>query len=134
MAKNQLFKTPPTEDICALVLGAFGLDSIEDTTNFSKKDLEVIGTVDKLYELKQQLEFFYIPCKARTYLNDLSSKNCITVLRQILKVFGRTVASREKYIKGQKYVVYQIIPTEYKKYQPISIKSTEGTSYLISFE
>jgi hypothetical protein len=133
MTKNQLFKTTPTEELCLEVLEAFGLKSMDDTTNFSKKDLEIIGTVDKLYSLKQKLEIYYIPCKARLYLNDITSKNCITILRQILKVFERTVTSREKYIRGQKFVIYQIIPKEYKKYQPISINNVE-TAYLISFD
>ena len=134
MTKNQLFRVNPTQEICNEVLGAFGLKSINDTTNFSKKDLELIGTVDKLYVLKQKLETFYLPCKARTYLNDLSTKNCVTILRQILKVFDRTITSREKYIRGHKFVIYQIIPKEYKKYQPVSISNSEKHDYVINFD
>lgn len=134
MTKNQLFKNIPSEEICTEVLQAFGLKSIYDTTNFSKKDLDLIGTVQKIYELKEKLEYFYIPCKARTYLNDLCPKNCITILRQILKIFDRTVTSREKYIRGQKYVIYQIIPKEYRKYQPVSINSNVESSFYINFD
>ena len=131
---NQLFKVIPTEEVCLEVLYCFGLKSIDDTTNFSKNDLESLSTVQKIYLIKEKLEQFYIPCKARTYLNELSPKNCITILRQILKIFGRTVTSREKYIRGVKYVIYQIIPKDYKKYQPIEINKDGVNNYLVSFD
>jgi predicted nucleotide-binding protein len=130
---SQLFKVFPTEEICLEVLLCFGLKSLDDTTNFSKKDLETLGTVKKLYFIKSKLEQYYIPCKARTYLNELSPKNCITILRQILKVYERTVTSREKYIRGVKYVIYQIIPKDYKKYKPVEINSVDS-NYLILFD
>ena len=63
MVKNQLFKTNPPEDLCLEVVKAFGLQGFDDVTNFSKKDLEVLGTVKKLYELKPKLEEYYIPCR-----------------------------------------------------------------------
>lgn len=132
MSKNQLFKNPPTLEICLKVLDAFGLKSMDDTTNFSKKDLEIIQTVDKVYAIKSELEYFYIPCKARAYLNDLNPKNCITILRQILRYFERTITSREKYIRGTKFVIYQIIPKDYKKYKPIQIQN--NTNYMIHFD
>ena len=134
LMNNQLFKVIPTEEVCLEVLYCFGLHSIDDTTNFSKNDLETLCTVQKIYLIKEKLEQFYIPCKARTYLNELSPKNCITILRQILKTFGRTVTSREKYIRGVKYVIYQIIPKDYKKYQPVEFNKDEVNNYLISFD
>lgn len=134
MTKNQLFRVTPTTEMCEQVLSAFGLKSIDDTTNFSKKDLEILGTVEKLYALKPKLEIHYLPCKARTYLNDISTKNCVTILRQILKTFDRTITSREKYIRGHKFVIYQIIPKEYKKYQPVSISNSEEHAYVINFD
>ena len=125
MVKNQLFKSTPPEDLCLEVLSAFGLKSFDDVTNFSKKDLEVLGTVKKLYELKPRLEEFYLPCKARTYLNDITPKNSITILRQILRCVNRTVSSKEKYVRANKFVVYQIIPKNYKQYQPVQIAKFE---------
>ena len=133
MGKNQLFKTNPPEDLCLEVISAFGLKSFDDVTNFSKKDLETLGTVEKLYELKPRLEEYYLPCKSRTYLNDITPKNSITILRQILRCVNRTVSSKEKYVRATKYVVYQIIPKSYKQYQPVQIENTES-SYLINFD
>ena len=133
MVKNQLFKTNPPEELCLKVLKAFGLESFDDVTNFSKKDIEIMGTVKKLYELKSELEEYYIPCKARTYLNDITPKNSITILRQILRCVNRTVSSKEKYVRASKFVVYQIIPKNFKQYQPVTIENNES-SYLINFD
>ena len=132
MVKNQLFKTLPPDDLCLDVLKAFGLQSFDDTTNFSKKDLEVLGTVEKLYTLKPRLEEHYIPCKARTYLNDITPKNSITILRQILRCVNKTISSKEKYIRQTKFVVYQIIPRDYKQYTPVQIEN--DSSYMINFD
>lgn len=132
MQHNQLFKIAPSSDLCIEILNAFGLKSLDDTTNFSKKDLEILCTVDKLYALKPKLEKCYIQCKARTYLNDITTKNAITILRQILRIFDRTLSSREKYIRGAKFVIYQIIPQDFRKYKPISTVSNK--CYLINFD
>ena len=107
-------------------------EGFDDVTNFSKKDLEVLGTVKKLYELKPKLEEYYIPCKARTYLNDITPKNSITILRQILRCVNHTVSSKEKYVHTSKFVVYQIIPKDFKQYQPVQIENE--SSYLINFD
>jgi hypothetical protein len=106
---------------------------MDDSKNFSKKDLEVLCTVKRIYSLKPKLELYYIPCKARTYLNDLSPKNTITILRQILKIFDRAVCSRERYIRGQKFVIYQIIPKNCTQYKPVEI-CNEDSNYTVSFD
>ena len=67
----------------------------------SKKKLKLINTVDTVNSLKSQLEKYYLPCKARTYLNGLTEKNVITVLRQCIRIYGYRIVSREKYMKGE---------------------------------
>ena len=52
---------------------------------------------------------YYIPCKARTYLNDLNEKNIITILKQFIKTKGYTIISREKYSNKKKFIIYQLI-------------------------
>lgn len=133
MVKNQLFKTEPSDMLCLQVIKAFGLQSLDDTSSFSKKDLEAIDTVSKLYELKSKLEECYIPCKARTYLNDITPKNAITILRQIMRCVDKKVISKEKYHRTSKYVIYQVVPKSEKSYQPVQIKST-CSAYLINFD
>ena len=114
MVKNQLFKAIPPLEICEQVLEAFGLSSFDDVHLFSRDDIIANDCIEKLNDLKPVLMRFYFPCKARTYLNDLNPKNALTVLRQIIRFHNYGVVSREKYIRGKKTIVYQLIPIEKK--------------------
>lgn len=125
MPKNQLFRKIPTPEVCERVLHAFGIKSFDDPTYFSRSDLDAIRCVDAMCELKVELVKYYLPCKARTYLNDLNSKNVITILRQVCRLYSYSVQSREKYIKGDKFIIYQIIPSDNQKYQPMTIQQDE---------
>ncbi len=136
MPKNQLFRQIPPIELCIKVLNAFGLTDLSDTTYFSRKDLESTKCVESLTELKDELAECYLPCKARTYLNDLNSKNAITVLRQISRLYGCSVQSREKYIKGDKFIIYQLIPRNNQSYQPMTISKfkTEEEVCVVTFD
>ncbi len=119
MKKDQLFKKNPSNELFAKVLESFGLVDLEDKRSFSRKDLKYIKTVEKINNLKSELEECYLPCKARTYLNGLNEKNVITVLRQILKTRNYSITSREKYMKGSKFIIYTLCKLESKKYKPL---------------
>ena len=136
MTKSQLFRTTPTKELTEKIVQCFGLKNIEDTTNFSKNDIKTLETVKRVEELKLQLSECYIPCKARTYLNDLNEKNVLTILRQCLRCQGYNLTSREKYIKGDKFCIYQIIPYDDKKYIPVHIHEGgqgENLAYQVTF-
>ena len=128
MTKNQLFKMIPPRSLCIKILNTFGLIDFNDNHNFSRYDLEQINCTEKLLLLKDTLQEYYLPCKARTYLNDLNSKNAITILRQIVKLYGYTINSREKYIKGHKFIIYQLVTIENKSYNPINIVSSKNNN------
>ena len=72
MPKNQLFKNIPDLQIVQSVLEAFGLDNIEDTRLFTKEHMKDVETVQKLTELSETLQDYYIPCKSKKYLTDLN--------------------------------------------------------------
>ena len=120
-SKNQLFKIIPSFELVKEVIKTFGLTDFNDNRNFSRRDLSILGTVEKIIELKPELEKCYLPCKSRTYLNDLNNKNVITVLRQIVRPHGFIVYSREKYIRGDKFIIYQLVPSEQRNYRPMAI-------------
>lgn len=136
MPKNQLFRQVPPRDICQKVLESFGIKDLDDTINFSRKDLEAVQCVEKMERLRPLLVKYYLPCKARTYLNDLNEKNVITILRQIVRLYGYSISSREKYIKGDKFIIYQLIPTEKRKYQPITVSTfkQDEKSCVVTFD
>ena len=137
MVNNQLFRKTPPRGICLKILNAFGLKDFTDTRNFSRKDLEVIKCLDQINEFKDELQEYYIPCKSRTYLNELNTKNVITILRQIVRLHNYSVVSREKYIKGDKFMIYQLVPSETRNYQPVTISTNSdnnGNDYVIKFD
>jgi len=119
MKKDQLFKKNPSNDLFNKVLKAFGLSGVDDKRCFSRKDLGYIKTVDLINEIKPELEECYLPCKSRTYLNSLTEKNVITILRQILKTRNYTITSREKYMKGCKFIIYNLSKLDQQTYTPL---------------
>jgi len=128
MKKDQLFKKNPSNELFEKILNSFGLNGLDDKRSFSRKDLKYIKTVEKISLLKSDLEDCYLPCKSRTYLSQLNEKNVITILRQILKTRNYTISSREKYMKGCKFIIYNLCKTEQKTYKPlIEIKSDDDS-------
>ena len=119
MIKDQLFKKYPSNTLFLEILKSFGLNGLDDKRSFSRRDLKILKTVEKINILKAELETCYLPCKSRTYLNDLNEKNVITILRQILKTKNYTINSREKYMKGSKFIIYSLCKLEHKEYKPI---------------
>ena len=119
MPKNQLFRKSPDESIINKLLLAFGLTSVNDKNNFSRRDLETLGTVYAINEMKSELEKYYLPCKSRTYLHDLNTKNIVTILRQFVKTQGYSIQSQEKYYKGDKFIIYGLTAYENKVYKSV---------------
>ena len=105
MKKDQLFKKYPSDELFKKVINSFGLKSLEDIRSFSRKDLKILKTVDQINSFKIELSECYLPCKARTYLNGLNEKNVVTILRQILRTRNYTIVSREKYMRGEKFII-----------------------------
>jgi len=128
MPKNQLFRKLPDEEIINKLLLAFGLTSLKDTNNFSRRDLETLGTVIAIEHMKQELEKYYLPCKSRTYLHDLNTKNIVTVLRQFVKTKGYSIQSQEKYSQGDKFIIYGLTDYENKVYKSVVNKPTTSTT------
>ena len=127
MKKDQLFKKNPSNELFEKILNAFGLNGLDDKRSFSRKDLKYIKTVEKISHLKNDLEDCYLPCKSRTYLSQLNEKNVITILRQVIKTKNYTINSREKYMKGSKFIIYNLCKSESKEYKPLlEIKETEN--------
>ena len=130
MTINQLFKQKiPTELVDKLVK-SFGLESLDDDSCFSKVEIEKNKTIDMFNNYIKELEDYYLPCKKKVYLNNLNYKRCITILRQCIKLYGYNVKSKEKYIKGDKLIIYQII----NKNEPKNIKKDKEKECVISFD
>jgi len=107
--KNQLFRRNPDRYIIDNLMLVFNIISLDDKNfHFTKEDLENLNIVDKINEIKEKLEIYYLPCKSKMYLKDLTEKKCITILRQFLKYIDYNLKMKEKYIKGKKNYLYFI--------------------------
>lgn len=126
MPRDQIYSSQPSDELFQKLLEVFGITEVNTDQTFSRNDLHNKGSLDKITHLIPYLKNCYLPCKARTYLNDLTYKNIITILRHALKTRGYTVLSKERYSKGIKCVYYRLIPFERKSTKkadvPIEIK------------
>lgn len=131
MAKNQLFRITPDRHIVHQLLSFYGIDHFEDSRYFTKKDLIELQTIERINQIKDELNNYYIPCKSKIYLNDITDKKVITILRQFLKTHNYTLISKEKYIDGKKNMIYKVVPID----TPIDTnKSPKKKSVIIHFD
>ena len=108
--KFQIFKLFPNDELYYLVLSCFGIKNTEIFKfSFTKKMLIKLDTIKKIIDIIDRVKSCYLPCKARSYLYALDHKNIITILRHFLRTRNLKIISTEKYDKGEKYIVYQIV-------------------------
>ena len=109
MKINQLFIRHIDCDMLHLIIECFGLRGLEDRRQFSKGDMVRIETADRLTALVPRLTEYYLPCKSRIYLNNVTEKKSITILKQILKLHQHVLLSRERNSRHRKVIMYQIV-------------------------
>jgi hypothetical protein len=115
MSIKQLFSDRPPHELVIRVMKFVGFKSLSDDIELSVLDLELNNAKANIIGIIGELEDYYIPCKAKVYLQNLTEKKCMTVCRQLLKTIGYTFISREKYIVDRKYTMYKLITLEKKK-------------------
>jgi hypothetical protein len=131
MSLYQLFTKSPTKNILDKLLKCFDLKNLEDTKIFTKKDLNELNSIESINDIIIELNEFYLPCKSKKYLLNLNNKKIITILRQFIRYFDYFVFSKEKYIQGEKYISYQLMPINKKGLMKIRKKDE---NYIISFD
>ena len=117
MVLNQLFVHRPSLELINKILPKFGIKNISDnTTEFTLLDMAHLNTLAIVKTFIDEITACYIPCKRDKYLGELDDKALITVLRQFLKMHDYDLQSREKFIKGTKYLVYHIVTKQEKDF------------------
>lgn len=111
----QLFCDIPSEEFLIQLLKCYGVQNLNDFHEFNKGDLVELITVEKLNELIPELILYYLPCKAKIYLNDITEKRAITILAQFLKLFDYKLLREEKIINKKKIIFYRIQKIEDSK-------------------
>ena len=108
MSINQLFKIMPDRSFVISLLNLYGIEDFNDTRYFTRENLETLNTAEELKELEKNLQNYYIPCKAKTYLSKLTNNSAMTILRQCIRPFEYNIVGKEKYINGEKIINYHI--------------------------
>ena len=109
MKINQLFTKQVDKDLLLRLINCFGLVSIEDKRTFCKFDLQKMGTVEKLVSVVEDLRSFYLPCKAKVYLDNMDERKAITVLKQVLRLHDLFLQSKEKNFNNRKVMFYTLM-------------------------
>lgn len=131
MKINQLFGRILDEEMLMKILNCYGLRNLDDKHTFKKHDLVLLKTVEKLIALKPELEKYYLPCKAKLYLENITEKKSITILRQILRLFNFYLFSKEKNIQSRKIIFYTL--TSDKEYDNI-MNITQQFPRILNFD
>ncbi len=108
MAKDQLFKKIPDDELFNHILKLYGISDLNQNYTFTKYDLQNIRTIENMNLIRDKLSECYLPCKFKHYLDIKDEKDLVTILRQILKTRNYKLVSKEKYMKGKKYLIYKI--------------------------
>lgn len=131
MKINQLFVKHVDLDMMNEVLKCFNLMSLLDQRMFCKYDMVEYGTVCKLNAIKESLTQYYIPCKSRLYLENLTEKKAITVLKQLLRLHSYKLWCKEKNYHHKKIIFYQLVSETFRE-DPTSMRYTHEHN-VISF-
>ena len=108
MVNKQLFSKKPELNVVLHLLKLYGLNDFDENYSFNKIELEKKKIVYELNKFKETLDQYYLPCKSKKYLNNITLKRSITILRQVIKEYNYKLISREKYISGKKYLSYNL--------------------------
>lgn len=109
MGKHQLFKEIPPIELVVKVIQCFGFNNLEDKGCICKKYFGSMNVIQRLNELLPELRKYYLPCKAKTYLNELTNNSVMTILRQVLRPHNYVIVSREKYVNREKIINYNLV-------------------------
>lgn len=119
MPASRIFRETPPWSIVLTILGLLNL-STNPPYSFKKSDI----TLDKSADAAFLLEPYYIPCKARYYLDQTDEKRWVVILKHIMEPHGWALVSKETTRDKKKvtiYSIYRCADTDAVLKQPILI-------------
>ena len=119
MGKYQLFKKIPPKDLVLKLLNCFGFKDFQDKRCICKKYFKKMKTIDQINLLIPEIKKYYLPCKAKTYLNIINNNSAMTILRQLIRPYKYVLIAREKYINGEKLINYTLNNKSKVEFNPI---------------
>ena len=106
--KFQLFQQVPNEEFMVKLLNCFGIIDFNDKKEFTKSNLEDLNIISKIEDLIPELVIYYLPCKYEMFLKDFTINKCITILRQLLRLYNYKLKKREHVQNKKKSIYYHI--------------------------
>jgi len=108
MGKHQLFSKIPPKELIIKLLNCFGFTDFNDHRCVCKKYFKKLKILENIESILPELQKYYLPCKAKTYLFKLTNNSAMTILRQCIRPYNYVVIGKEKYINGEKIINYHI--------------------------
>ena len=107
---NQLFRIMPDFTFIENFIKLFIPNGFDEYYLFTKDKIITNRIVEKMqsFYYVQGFKNIYMPCKYKKYFSNLNYKKCVTILRQILKLYNYKLVSKEKYEHKQKKLFYSI--------------------------
>lgn len=111
MKINQLFTKKIDNEMLIKLLNCFGLNDLHDKKYFCKSDMQQHQSLQRIIDLISELEPYYLPCKAKIYLDvsTFNEKRAVTILKQVLRLYDHYLQSKERNVNGRKVIYYQIV-------------------------
>lgn len=106
--KYQLFQQVPDEKFINTFLNCYGIKKLDDNKEFTKSDLNDISIIENIENLIPDLVLYYLPCKYEMFLTNITLNKCITILRQILRLYDYNLKKREHVHNKKKSIYYRI--------------------------
>jgi hypothetical protein len=106
--KYQLFQQVPDQDFLLKLLNCYGIKNLNDNKEFTKTDLNDLNIINRIEDLIPELVLYYLPCKYQMFLTNITLNKCITILRQILRLYNYHLKKRENVHNKKKSIYYRI--------------------------
>lgn len=106
--KYQLFQQVPDEIFLLKFLNCYGIKDLNDNKEFTKTDLNDLNIINRIEDLIPELVLYYLPCKYQMFLTNITLNKCITILRQILRLYNYHLKKRENVHNKKKSIYYRI--------------------------
>jgi hypothetical protein len=113
-----------------------GFTSFRDKRIITIDSMVRFGTLAKMRGFVDKLRDYYLPCKARVFLDNLTLKKCITISRQGLKLYGYDIISVEKSVNNKKKLFYHLVSRNEKILKrPTNKKKTlKRKEFIVAFD
>jgi hypothetical protein len=102
-----LFREKPPIELVGHILRHMGFENgILDSRSFTKDDLKE----ETAEEWLPMLEPYYLPCKAKRFLEYLTRDKYVTIIRHLLRIHNFDLRTQERLVGGVKRTHYRIEP------------------------